>query len=56
MPSSSITDMEETFMSEVVDEMAKDIEVNDTSDKESQRDKPFFENSGKAHLKCVKPT
>ena len=51
MPSSSITDMEENFMSEVVDEMAKDVEVNDDSDKESQRDKPFFENSVKAPSK-----
>ena len=42
MPSSSVADMEETFMSEVVDEMAKDVEVNDTSDREDLRDLPFF--------------
>ena len=49
MPSSSVADMEENFMSEVVDEMAKDVEVNDTSDKESQRDKPFF------NMESIKP-
>ena len=42
MPSTSFSEMENAIMNDVVDELTKEVNESDNSDKEDLRDKPFF--------------